>query len=1480
MQRETLTRTPRVAAPANTAAPQVSARNLRIGESNDASEREADRVADDVINGGRAALPASQSQIGGGSFLRRKCSCGSGKGEGECEECKKKEADLQRKSNGAAGPSQAPPVVHEVLGSSGQALDTATRAFMEPRLSRDFSQVRIHRDAKAAESARAVNALAYTVGNHIVFGAGSFDPGAKAGRRLLAHELVHVTQQQTQKRSLVQRQQGGPTQVDLPQPEECEGRLDITKEFNDFLAGLPALLQNAPDFTAEQRVSFKGEFDRFLQIEGGVNVKTFKVISCDKINSDLTVGGETVGALVDPNKKEIRLSKNTAKLMDDFKQNKDKASLAKLLETLAHEKRHVTLGAALKVDPKGVRPDRADTAADKAEYRAQEILAVTEEIAVGRMAFGKPFAVSVATQEKLRRQKNLIRNYVTEDEYKRLRGIIIKKLRERYGFEHNCDNALTLGVISSMDHGRWFQCVTGAPGGIVPPVPDDLHICQGFCDTQSKEAGPSENEEDVKVQRKATDAGSSGPAAAPRAHGLLESASGGLRINEPNDAFEQEADRMANKVVKGENAGPDRSLSQIGSGTSLQQKSNGNVSPSVAPPIVHEVLRSPGQSLDPITRSFMESRLGHDFSRVHIHTDSRASESARAVNAVAYTVGDSIAFAAGSYSPQSTEGRRLLAHELAHTIQQGGGSARAQDAPTRTAAKTMPGISRGIHPRVARQIDPATEAKRTDFEDSVANGHWEHAAEILNGFNVNDIRKMLAKLSEMQAASIYVGATSNGAVGPQSNAANMTRGFFLDLNYKENRQASNWGEAAKYLNGFSPHDISLRLRDLTQGEKQLLLDGAKANPEVGPDSNVAKLATRALEPPQGQTSAQTQTAGDAGTSDTGDAGAPKAREDFARQAAKQAHRTEQLECVVRLSGCGGDRSGVFEEPEVSRVNESCKNQTGYSGDNITPTNEECKHPPKLAVEEAVACDSTPEPEVTGLSNTEKLAKAWGLAKPHLGADAVQTLDNFFSPGNIAMLIGFEVGFAALEATPVGWAADVVAAIFLGQTLFEVVGDLLEFLAATKATNLCELTAAADALRKLCTTAENVAITMALLSPKGKGAGEKPYEAPASDATVDVLTNNGAIWRMPKEAAEPLAKGNPAKVVGGDLAGSSGGAKGTAVDTAASSSTHAKPPERGSSRTETAKGHTSSSDERGGRRKTPEKTDSPSSLRLEDAKATEEIKTPDGEEHEIIGNEKGFARCSPAPCPAIPVVYARELAANPEFAARYKAIRELGKTDVKAATKQAAKLAEDIEKFKEYSGGKRARSAASKEGIKRRKKLAYDHMSKGEYDPLQDLLTADERDAFLESEGKELPGDIDWHHTRQTSADPGMADVPEHIQPLRHREHMYGEHGGKPANTPTAGIRGDVTSPKNPIYDPNAPEVQSGRFNPNEPVGDGSLEEQGISIQEFGKRRPANFKDVGKVRDPALKKKFDYQIKSETGVYRREISTGKWILFPK
>ncbi|HEX8691336.1 MAG TPA: DUF4157 domain-containing protein [Longimicrobium sp.] len=160
---------------------------LAVGRADDPAERAADQAAETVMGTPGAA----------GGTLRRKCACGGDAGAGgECAACRARRLELQRLSAGPAPAARAaPPAVHRALAAPGRPLEGGDRAFMETRFGRDFGAVRVHDDAPAAESARAVNALAYTVGRDVVFGAGRYAPGTAEGRRLLAHELAHVVQQ-------------------------------------------------------------------------------------------------------------------------------------------------------------------------------------------------------------------------------------------------------------------------------------------------------------------------------------------------------------------------------------------------------------------------------------------------------------------------------------------------------------------------------------------------------------------------------------------------------------------------------------------------------------------------------------------------------------------------------------------------------------------------------------------------------------------------------------------------------------------------------------------------------------------------------------------------------------------------------------------------------------------------------------------------------------------------------------------------------------------------------------------------------------------------------------------------------------------------------------------------------------------------------------------------------------------------------------
>jgi len=202
---------------------------LTVSTPNDQFEQEADRVADQVMrmsSAGASGRPPS---------IQRACSSCNKELEANriqrmCKECDEEvqrkrasdpageivqrvcddcEDELQRQEGNHSAPEMTAAIESQIRGlqSGGEPLAAQTRSFFEPRFGRDFSDVRVHADAPAAATAQSVNALAYTRDNHIVFGAGQYQPNTSTGRRLLAHELTHVVQQgATRSTPLLQRQ--------------------------------------------------------------------------------------------------------------------------------------------------------------------------------------------------------------------------------------------------------------------------------------------------------------------------------------------------------------------------------------------------------------------------------------------------------------------------------------------------------------------------------------------------------------------------------------------------------------------------------------------------------------------------------------------------------------------------------------------------------------------------------------------------------------------------------------------------------------------------------------------------------------------------------------------------------------------------------------------------------------------------------------------------------------------------------------------------------------------------------------------------------------------------------------------------------------------------------------------------------------------------------------------------------------------------
>lgn len=220
-------------------------------------------------------------------------------------------------------------------------------------------------------------------------------------------------------------------------------------------------------------------------------------------------------------------------------------------------------------------------------------------------------------------------------------------------------------------------------------------------------------------------------------------------ISKPGDPCEQEADLVAEQVMRmpepqttpggGHSASP---ASRTGEGQPrLQTKSvqASNAGHTTAPPIAHEVLQAPGQPLDPAARAFFEPRFLHDFSTVRIHADPESARAARAIEARAYTLGRDIVFGQGQYVPGSTEGRRLLAHELTHVVQQGYGGGQPDAIIQRQQAAAAPAPTAADQQAEAPVESEGDKARRAVLE--AAERRLKEKTTIVSEAEIKDIRE-------------------------------------------------------------------------------------------------------------------------------------------------------------------------------------------------------------------------------------------------------------------------------------------------------------------------------------------------------------------------------------------------------------------------------------------------------------------------------------------------------------------------------------------------------------------------------------------------------------------------------------------------------------------------------------------------------------------------------------------------------------------
>ncbi len=233
---------------------------LSVNQPNDTYEQQADAMADKVMR-----MPFTQT---GETFFKPHISSIQRK----CRQCEDEEKMLHRKevsNNETQGSSELGSYVGS-LHSSGQPLPDNARKFFEPRFGHDFSKVKIHNDSLAAKSAQSINALAYTSGNNIVFNNNQFSPGSDTGKKLIAHELTHVVQQQGNINLKSVQRITQPANYQQPAPAQPPTTSEVNQHESETIT-------NAPANASEWNKTFT--WDAKFQVVYDLNAKRATIVS-------------------------------------------------------------------------------------------------------------------------------------------------------------------------------------------------------------------------------------------------------------------------------------------------------------------------------------------------------------------------------------------------------------------------------------------------------------------------------------------------------------------------------------------------------------------------------------------------------------------------------------------------------------------------------------------------------------------------------------------------------------------------------------------------------------------------------------------------------------------------------------------------------------------------------------------------------------------------------------------------------------------------------------------------------------------------------------------------------------------------------------------------------------------------------------------------------------------------------------------------
>ncbi|MEZ4858747.1 MAG: DUF4157 domain-containing protein [Flavobacteriaceae bacterium] len=364
---------------------------------------------------------------------------------------KEEEEPVQKKGNGKRATPKAESIIKNTKGQ-GMKMDKTTRHEMEKGFGADFSNVTIHTDSKAQETAKELGAQAFTTGNDIYFNEGKYDPSSPHGKHLLAHELTHTIQQSG---NLVKKVQKTPN-TNNTTPETCEGKEDISVIIRQLKSKAIEIIDNS-SLSNDDKAAKKQTVEVVFTNEGVFSINKTKFVACDKINIPQLsgAGGNGFSGYSSKDDNEIGGLKSFKEDANKVLNNKDLDALLRVITLLSHEKRHLTISGMPTVDKSDVQQGSTETnPIELSTYLVEEILVNAEEIAINHRFSNGEYSVPIPISSEIHRYWKRILSILTPQKAEEMKQYIIKELETRYSSK-DASNAISIGILNAMERGNW-----------------------------------------------------------------------------------------------------------------------------------------------------------------------------------------------------------------------------------------------------------------------------------------------------------------------------------------------------------------------------------------------------------------------------------------------------------------------------------------------------------------------------------------------------------------------------------------------------------------------------------------------------------------------------------------------------------------------------------------------------------------------------------------------------------------------------------------------------------------------------------------------------------------------------------------------------------------------------------------------------------------------------------------------------------------